>query len=83
MNNFIMNLKMEHIKAKKEKQEIEIKIKRCFLELNGYITPYFKTAFDIKAEEIEQIGDELLKLKTEFEQVENKIAELKQQLGED
>lgn len=82
MNKFIMNLKMEHIKAKKEKQEIEIRIKRCFLELNNYITPYFKSSFDIKAEQIEQIGDELLELKGELEQVEIKIAELKEQLGE-
>lgn len=82
MNNFIMNLKMEHIKAKKEKKELEIKIKRCFLELNGYITPYFKLANEIKAAEIEQIGDELLTLKTKLAETENKIAELKEQLGE-
>ena len=83
MNSFIMNLKMEHIKTKKEKQELDFKIKRCFIELNNYCKPYYKSAKDIKAEEIEQIGDELLALKNELSKTEEKIYELKEQLGED
>lgn len=82
MNSFILNLKMEHVKARKEKQEIEIKIKRCFCELSSFCNPYYKSAKDIKAEEIEQIGDELLQLKTQLSKIELKIDELQEQLGE-
>lgn len=82
MNNFILNLKMEQVKTRKAKQEIEIKIKRCFYELSSFCNPYYKSAKDIKAEEIKQIGDELLKLKTELSKIELKIDELKEQLGE-
>ena len=82
MNSFVMNLKMEHIRAKKQKQEVEIKIKRCFCELNSFCNPYFKSAKEIKAEEIEQIGDELLELKFQLVEIEDKISELKIQLGE-
>ena len=73
---------MEHVKARKEKQEIEIKIKRCFCELSSFCNPYYKSAKDIKAEEIEQIGDELLQLKTQLSKIELKIDELQEQLGE-
>lgn len=83
MNSFILNLQMEQAKTRKTKQEIEIKIKRCFCELSSFCNPYYKSAKDIKAEEIEQIGDELLALKNELAKTEEKIYELKEQLGED
>lgn len=82
MNSYITNLKIELAKTKKMRCEIELKIKRCFVELSNYVTPYFKSYRDINADEIEQIGDDLQSLKTEFEEVENKIFELKNELGE-
>lgn len=82
MNSYITNLKIELAKSNKMKREIELKIKRCFVELSNYITPYFKFSTDIKADEIEQIGDDLKCLKKEFENIENKIIELTNELGE-
>lgn len=82
MNSFITNLKIELAKANKEKREIEIKIKRCFVELSNYINPFFKSAKDIKADEIEQIGDDLQSLKLVLEKLENRIIELEDELGE-
>lgn len=82
MNSFITNLKIELAKSNKEKREIEIKIKRCYVELSNYINPFFKNAKDIKADEIEQIGDELKNLKFELENLEDKIRELQNELGE-
>lgn len=82
MNSFITNLKIELAKTNKEKREIEIKIKRCFVELSNYINPFFKSAKDIKADEIEQIGDDLQSLKLVLEKLENRIIELEYELGE-
>jgi hypothetical protein len=82
MNSFITNLKIELAKSNKEKREIEIKIKRCFVELSNYINPFFKSAKDIKADEIEQIGDDLQSLKLVLEKLENRIIELEDELGE-
>lgn len=82
MNSFITNLKIELAKTNKEKREIEIKIKRCFVELSNYINPFFKSAKDIKADEIEQIGDDLQSLKLVLEKLENRIIELEDELGE-
>lgn len=83
MNSFILNLKMELAKAKKDAFELETKIKRCFCELNAYCIPYFKNPREIKAEEIEQIGDELITLKNALIDLREKTADLKEQLGED
>lgn len=82
MNSFITNLKIELAKSNKEKREIEIKIKRCFVELSNYINPFFKSAKDIKADEVEQIGDDLQSLKLVLEKLENRIIELEDELGE-
>lgn len=83
MDIHILQLKTELAAAKKEKTEVDIKIKRCFLELNSYSNPYYKTASDIKAAEIEQIGDELLLLQHQLSELEQKIKDLKNSLGED
>lgn len=82
MDLHILQLKTELAGAKKEKTEVDIKIKRCFLELNSYSNPYYKTSADIKAAEIEQIGDELFRLKNQLFNLEQKISELKSLLGE-
>ena len=81
-NLLIMQLKIEKQKNIKAKDETELKIKRCFCELSNYLIPYFKSAKDIKAKEIEQIGDELLTLKNKLAEIEDKIYEIKEQLGE-
>lgn len=81
-NSFILHLKMEKEKNLKAEYEIKLKIKRLYCELANYSIPYFKTSKDIKAKEIEQIGNELLSLKTELEEIEQRISEIKEQLGE-
>ena len=82
MNSYITNLRIELAKANKDKREIEIKIKRCFVELSNYINPFFKTAKDIKADEIEQIGDDIKRLKTELTNIEDRISDFKNELDE-
>lgn len=81
-NSIILQLKIEKQKNINEKKETELKIKRCFCELSNYLIPYFKTSKDIKASEIEQIGDELLTLKNKLAEIEEKIYEIQEQLGE-
>ncbi len=82
MNSYITNLRIELAKANKYKREIEIKIKRCFVELSNYINPFFKTAKDIKADEIEQIGDDIKRLKTELTNIEDRISDFENELDE-
>lgn len=82
LNPVVMQLKMELSEAHKNFNECEIKIKRLFYELSSLLNPYYKTIEEIKAEEIEQCADELLKIKTEAKVLLNKINDIKTQLGE-
>lgn len=82
VNPVIMQLKIELSEAQKDFNECEIKIKRLFYELSSLLNPYYKTIEEIKAEEIEQSADELLKIKTEAKAIQAKINDIKTQLGE-
>ena len=82
INPVIMQFKIELSEAQKNFNECEIKIKRLFYELSSLINPYYKTFDEIKAEEIEQCADELLKIKNEAKYFQTKINDIKMQLGE-
>ena len=81
-NPLILQLRIKLVECQKDFNEIEIKIKRLFLELANLINPFFKTIDSIKAEEIEQCADELLKTKIEAKKLEDEIKDIKTQLGE-
>lgn len=81
INPAIMQLRIELEQTKKEFQENELKLKRLFYELSTLLNPYYKHIKDIKAEEIEQSADELLALKTILLKQEEKINDIKTQLG--
>lgn len=80
-NPMIMQLKQDLAGFKHEKRELELKVKRCFAEISSCIKPYFTDYREIKAEEIEQAGDELLLLKSRLAEVEEKIIEVADSLG--
>ena len=82
INPIIMQLQVEKATSVKERAELVIKIKRVYLELQQYANPYFKDGKDMKAEEIEQCGDELLKYKQQLIGLDEKISQIKSQLGE-
>lgn len=82
INPLIMQLKIELSEAQKELFEVEVKIKRLFIELQNLVNPYFKSFDEIRAEEIEQCADELLKCKNEAKKMQNKVNDIKSQLGE-
>lgn len=82
INPMIMQLKIELSETQKELFEVEVKIKRLFIELQNLVNPYFKSFDDIKAEEIKQCADELLKCKNKAKQMQRKISDIKSQLGE-
>ena len=82
INPAIMQLRIELEQTKKEFQENELKLKRLFYELQNLINPFYKSIQEIKAEEIEQSADELLRLKAALLQLQTKINDIKAQLGE-
>ena len=82
MNPQIMQLKIELSKIQHEFSEQEIKMKRLFWELSTLANPFYKKVEDIKAEEIEQCADDMLKTKKELVKLEAQIRDLKCQLGE-
>ena len=82
INNVIMQLRISLEENKQELYEIEIKIKRLIAEMQLTLTPFYKSFEEIKAEEIEQCADELLKAKKEAVQIQSRISDIKNQLGE-
>ena len=63
-NPLIMQLKVRLSKEKKELKELELKMLRAMNELSGYVNPFFGEDYEsIRADEIEQIGDEIRNLK--------------------
>ena len=81
MNILLLQLKQALAKAKADKREIEIKVKRNLVEIQSYLNPYFMDWREIKAEEIEQAGDELLILKQKLAETDEKIIELEAALN--
>ena len=81
MNPLIYQMKAELITAEKEKQELELKVSRLLCELQTYSNPFYSDYEQIKAEEIEQLGDELTVIKPRLIELKTKINKLKNELG--
>lgn len=77
-----MQLKTELASAQTEYKELKIKAVRCIYELQQ-ANPYFGDNIDlIHAEQLEQSADELLLVKNKLKEVQQKINDIKTQLGE-
>ena len=83
MNPLIMQMKIEREKLKKQITELKIKIARLVNELSVYVGTYYGNLEEIDAEKIEQIGDELLKVKTEVIDLNIKLNNINKELGND
>lgn len=84
MNAAILRLKTELSKSRKEFKEYQIKASRLINELLEYANPYFGDEVSlIKAEEIEQTGDELVIVKIKLQELDLKIKRIMHELGED
>ncbi|RAI14967.1 MAG: hypothetical protein DKM22_05630 [Candidatus Melainabacteria bacterium] len=81
INPTVMKLKLELYEKRAERKKCELKIKRLIWELQNSINPFFKSAKEIKAEEIEQCAGELLKYKKELSDSEHCIDVIENQLG--
>lgn len=83
MNPMIMQLKISLAGKEKELQEYKLKSARLMYELQTNTNPYFGDDLDLfKAEEIEQIGDEMVLVKKAMLELKNEIKKLKSDLGE-
>lgn len=81
-NPIIMQLKMQCSLAKKEYQEHELKAIRLINELSGLVNPWFENDPEtIKADEIEQIGDELKVVKEKLVVLKSRIKGIEKELG--
>ncbi len=84
MNPMIMQLKMQLAQKQKDYNEYKLKASRLIFELQSNINPYFGDELELlKAEEIEQIGDEMLIVKNKMLEFQKEIKDIKNQLGED
>lgn len=82
MNPLIMQLKINLAATEKEFKEQKIKALRCINELNS-ANPFFGDDIDlINAEELEQSADELLIVKKRLKELQQKIHDIKKELGE-
>lgn len=81
MNNAIMQLKITRTRLEKELEELNIKLIRLLSELQSRTIPYFDNFEDIKAIEIEQIGDELLEVQKAAIKCEKKLKQVERELG--
>lgn len=83
MNPMIMQLKITLAAKNKEYKELNLKALRLISEIQSNINPYFgEDLFLFKAEEIEQIGDEMLIVKTKMIELQNEIKKIQSELGE-
>lgn len=83
MNPMIMQLKITLAKKQKDYNEYKLKASRLIFELQSNINPYFGDELELlKAEEIEQIGDEMLIVKNKMIEIQKEIKNIKNQLGD-
>lgn len=83
MNPMIMQLKITLAQKQKDYNEYKLKASRLIFELQSNINPYFGDDLELlKAEEIEQIGDEMLIVKSKMLEMQDDIKRLKNELGE-
>lgn len=84
MNPMIMQLKIRLAEKQKDYNEYKLKASRLIFELQSNINPYFGDELELlKAEEIEQIGDEMLIVKNKMIEFQKEIKNIKNQLGDD
>ena len=82
-NPIIMQLRMQLETVKKAYKEDELKLIRAINELSDYVNPFFGDDLDLlKADEIEQVGDEIKALKEKLVEKQILIKRLKTELGE-
>ena len=75
---------MRLAQKQKDYNEYKRKASRLIFELQSNINPYFGDELELlKAEEIEQIGDEMLIVKNKMIEFQKEIKDIKNQLGED
>ena len=82
MNEYLMRLKIEKQKKEKDLRELKIKIVRLLNELCRLINPYFSKIDEIRADEIEQSADELLKTCNLAKNAEKSLKNISGDLGE-
>lgn len=83
MNPMIMQLKITLAQKQKEYNEYKLKASRLIFEIQSNINPYFGDDLELlKAKEIEQIGDEMLIVKSKMLEIQDDIKRLKNELGE-
>lgn len=83
-NPIIMQMQINLQKSKKDYQEYSIKAQRLLNEIITIIaSPYFDTPDELRAEEIEQAGDELLTVKHKLIDLQKQINKYKRDLGND
>lgn len=81
-NPVILKLRVEKQKLIKQQNELEIKIARLFNELSGYCCTFYEDIYDLEAEKIEQIGDDILETKLSAVKVKEAIKKITKSLGE-
>lgn len=78
-----MQAKIKLAETQKAYKENKIKLMRIMYELQNNLNPYIGDDIEnLKAEEIEQAGDELLQLKNELLEQKQLIKTIKADLGE-
>lgn len=78
-----MQLKIRLAQKQKDYNEYKLKASRLIFELQSNINPYFGDELELlKAEEIEQIGDEMLIVKNKMIEIQKEIKNIKNQLGD-
>lgn len=82
MNTTLLQIKTQLAAKEKELKELQLKIGRCLYEIQNNANPFWEDIELLKAEEIEQAGDELLMLKSKFLSVQIDIKRLKAELGD-
>lgn len=78
----IMQIKIRLAESEKEYKEISFKVTRLMHEMNTCYNPWFgEDVESIKAEEVKQIGADLVDCKTRLIELKALITELKRELG--
>lgn len=81
-NSIILKLKIEKQKLIKQQNELEIKLGRLFNELSGYCCTFYDDIYDLEAEKIVQIANDILETKQLAIKVKEAIKKITKSLGE-
>jgi len=80
MNPIVANAKLKLAVLKNEEKEASIKLSRLFLEAQSLLCPYFDDIDEVKAEEIEQTGDDILAIVNHLKDLKVKIKQIERDL---